>query len=168
MTLPTLFPVEYSGTSTGITNDFLKVKQDRSGSSRLYEGQISIPSGAAALSTVGLIPFNKGASFHIDSQSIFLDDVDTGTTVTVSVGWIYDDNTNNTNNLTGYTNTSTIGQTAGFIPVNQLTALTFRATANGWIVLQFLTGPTTTTGNVTFQIQGAYDGLGVDNQNNQN
>lgn len=168
MTLPTLFPVEYTGTSSGISNDFLKVKQDRSGSSRLYDGQISIPAATAALATVGLIPFNKGAQFHIDSTSVFLDDVDTGTTVTVSLGYIYDDNTNNTNNLTAWTNTSTIGQTAGFVPVNQLTGLTFRATANGWVVLQLLTGPTTTTGNVTYQIQGSYDGLGVDNQNNQN
>lgn len=164
MTLPTIVPVEYQATST----DFLKVKVERNGCSRLYDGQISIPATTAALSTVGLVPFNKGAQFHIDANSIYLDDLDTGTTVTVSVGWIYDDSTNNTNNLTGITSTSTIGQTAGFIAPNQLTAMTFRATANGWIVLQLLTGPTTTTGNVQFQIQGAYDGLGIDNQNNQN
>lgn len=164
MTSPTIVPVEYANTAT----DFLKVKLERSGSVRLYDGQISIPATAAALSTVGLVPFNKGAQFHIDNTSVYLDDLDTGTTVTVSVGYIYDDNTNNTNNLTAWTNTSTIGQTAGFVPVNQPNGLTFRATANGWVVLQLLTGPTTTTGNVTYQIAGAYDGLGIDNQNNQN
>src|ERR1700761_4408234 len=107
MTLPTLFPVEYSGTSTGITNDFLKVKEDRSGAARIYTGQVSIPAATAALATVGLIPFNKGAQFHIDNTSVYLDDLDTGTTVTVSLGYIYDDNTNNTNNLTAWTATST-------------------------------------------------------------
>lgn len=164
MTSPTIVPVEYANTAT----DFLKVKSERSGSLRIYDGQISIPATTAALSTIGLIPFNRGAQFHIDSTSIFLDDIDTGTTVTVSVGYIYDDNVANTNNLTAWTATSTIGQTAGFIPPSGQAGLIFRATGNGWVVLQLLTGPTTTTGNVTYQISGAYDGLGIDNQNNQN
>lgn len=164
MTLPTIVDTQYDAAVT----DFLKVKSDRSGSQRLYDGQISIPAATAALTTVGLIPFNKGAQFHIDPTSIYLDDIDTATTVTVSVGYIYNDNTNNTNNLTAFTTTSTVGQTAGFVVPNNPLGLTFRATADGWVVLQLLTGPTTTTGNVTFQIAGAYDGLGIDNQNNQN
>lgn len=164
MTSPTIVPVEYDNTS----RDFLKVKEDRSGAQRLYDGQVSIASGTAALATIGLIPFNKGAQFHLDNTSVYVDDLDTGTTVTLSLGYIYDDNTNNTNNLTAWTATSTIGQAAGFLAVAGTAGLTFRATANGWVVVQFLTGPTTTTGNVTFQIAGSYDGLGIDNQNNQN
>src|ERR1700753_3862852 len=108
MTTPTIVPLEYSATST----DFLKVKEDRSGAASRSDGQISIPAATAALSTVGLVPFNKGAQFHIDNTSVYVDDLDSGTTVTLSLGYIYDDNINNTNNLTAWTATSTIGQTA--------------------------------------------------------
>lgn len=161
MTTPTIVGPQYSGTST----DFLKVKEDRSGAARLYSDIISIPSGTAAASTVGLIPFNKGARFKLDSASIYVDDVDSGTTVTTTVGYVYDDNVTYTNNLTAWASSATTAQSGGYLAINQLAGLTFVAQANGWVVLQILAGPTTTTGNVSFDILGSYDGVQTGNQN---
>ncbi len=51
--------------------------------------------------------------------------------------------------------------------VHASTAPPFVATGNGWVVLQISAGPTTTTGNASFNILTAYDGRGVNNQNSQ-
>ena len=72
-----------------------------------------------------------------------------------------------TNNLTAWATSSTAAQAGGFVTVQGLAGIQFDAQGDGWVVLQILAGPTTTTGNVTFQITGSYDGVGLDNQNNQ-
>lgn len=164
MTTPSILPVEYDGTS----RDYLKVKDDRSGASRQYRGAVTVPSGTVATTIVGLVPFNKGAAFKINSSSIYVADIGAGTT-TISIGYVYDDNTNNTNNQTAWASASTAIQAGGFITMTAGTAgISFVATANGWVCATINTATTDASGAITFQIDGVYDGLGADNSNNQN
>lgn len=163
MTLPTIVPTSYDGT----TNDFLKVKEDRSGAVRAYSGSVTVPSGTAFTTIVGLVPFNKGARFHLDNTSIYVADIGAGTT-TISIGYVYSDNTNNTNNATAWASASTAIQAGGFISLTAGAAgLNFDATADGWVVATINTASTDADGAISFQILGAYDGLGISNQNNQ-
>ena len=164
MTTPSLYPIEYDGTF----RDYLKVKSERSGSSRIYGGSVAVPSGTAATTIVGLVPFNKGARFHLDNSSIYVPDIGAGTT-TVSIGYVYDDNVTYTNNQTAWASAATAIQSGGFVTMTaSANGIGFVAAANGWIVATINTVATDATGSLTFQFSGAYDGLGLDNSNNQN
>lgn len=164
MTTPTIFPVEYDGSS----RDYLKVKTDRSGAAHIYAGSVSVTTGTPAATIIGLIPFNKGARFNISSTDIFVADIGQGTT-TISIGYIYDDNVTFTNNQTAYASASTAIQSGGFISMTaSANGIGFVAAGNGWLVATINTAATDATGAITFQIKGSYDGLGLDNSNNQN
>lgn len=167
MTLPTIYPVEYNGTATGLSPDFTKVKADRSGAARVYSGSVSVVSGTAATTIIGLVPFNKGARFHLSNTSIYVPDIGAGTT-TISIGYVYSDNTNNTNNATAWASASTAIQAGGYVSLTAAaTGLNFVATADGWVVATINTAATDATGSISFQILGSYDGLGINNQNEQ-
>lgn len=164
MTLPTITDTQYDGTAT----DFFKVKSDRSGAARIYAGAVTVPTGTAFTSTVGLIPFNKGARFHFDSTSVYVADIGAATT-TISLGYIYNDNVTYTNNQTAWASASTAIQAGGYVALTAGAAgLTFIAQSDGWVVATINTANTDATGDISFQVLGTYDGLGVDNQNNQN
>jgi len=164
MTTPSIYPTQYDATS----RDFRKVKKDRSGALRLYTGAVTIPSGTVATTIVGLIPFNKGAKFDIGSTDIYIADIGAATT-TVSIGWVYDDNVTYTNNQIGFASASTAIQAGGFISMTaSASGLSFVADGNGWLVATINTASTDTSGAITFSIRGVYDGLGVNNSNNQN
>lgn len=163
MTLPTIVDTQYDGTAT----DFLKVKSDRSGAAREYVGVVSVPSGTAANAYVGLIPFNKGARFHIDDKSVYCGNFGAGTT-TVNLGYIYNDNTTYTNDVDAWASLSTAAQSGGWITVDEIEGMSFVAAADGWVTVQLIAADADATANIVFQITGAYDGLGADNQNNQN
>jgi len=164
MTLPSIVPTQYDIT----TRDFFKVKIDRSGAVHLYTGAVTVPSGTVATTIIGLVPFNKGARFDMGNTDIYVADIGAATT-TVSIGWVYDDNVTYTNNQTGYASASTAIQAGGFISMTAGTAgLAFVAADNGWIVATINTASTDVSGAITFCLRGAYDGLGVNNSNNQN
>lgn len=164
MTTPSLFPIEYDGSE----RDYLKTKLDRSGASRSYRGAVLVPTGTAAATIIGLVPFNKGASFHIDNASIYTPNIGAGTT-TVSIGYVYDDNVTYTNNQTAWASAATSIQDGGFVAMTaSANGINFVAQANGWVVATINTAATDANGSIAFQISGAYDGLGVDNSNNQN
>ena len=164
MTLPSIVPTQYDTTTRG----FLKVKIDRSGATHLYTGAVTVPSATVATTIVGLIPFNRGAKFNIGNSDIHVADIGAGTT-TVSIGWVYDDNVTFTNNQTGFASASTAIQSGGFISMTAGTAgLSFVAAGDGWIVATINTASTDASGAITFSVRGAYDGLGVNNSNNQN
>lgn len=163
MTLPTVYPAQYDGTAV----DFLKVKSDRDGCARIYAGSVSVPSGTAADAYVGLVPFNRGARFSIGDKSVYCGNFGAGTT-TVNLGIIYDDNTNNTNDVDAWASLSTAPQSGGFITVDEKEGVSFVATANGWVVAQLKAADADATADITFNFTGAYDGLGVNNQNGQN
>lgn len=163
MTLPTIVPVEYDGS----TNDFLKTKSDRSGAARVYSEAVSVPSGTTTTTIVGLIPFNKG--FRVDEKSIGAFSGALGTSVTVSLGVVYNDNTNNTNNATLYASALTAAAAGGeLVPVASAANLGYVTTADGWVVATIGGATTGSTGAINIQCVGSYDGLGVDNSNTQN
>lgn len=163
MTTPSIVPAEYAGTST----DYLKVKSDRSGADRLYAGAVSVPSGTVTSTVIGLVPFNKGARFHLDNTSVYFANIGDGS-FTADLGYIYDDNVTYTNNTTAWASASTAGRSGGFVTIDAATTgIGFVAAANGWIAVTTGGSTTDATGNITFQFSGAYDGLGLDNSNNQ-
>lgn len=163
MTTPTVLPTQYDGTY----RDYLKVKEDRSGAAREYRGSVSVPSGTTANSYVGLVPFNKGASFTIGDKSVYCGNFGAGTT-TVNLGYVYDDNTTYTNNADAWASLSAAPQSGGWITVDEIDGMTFVAEANGWIVVQLVAADADATQSILFNFTGAYDGLGVSNSNNQN
>lgn len=164
MTLPTIYPTQYAGTTT----DFLKVKSDRSGSARLYADSVTVASGTAATTIIGLVPFNKGARFHFDSSSVYVPDIGAGST-TISLGYVYSDNVTYTNNQTAWASAATAIQSGGFVTLTAgASGLNFVAAADGWVVATINTAATDAEGAISFQIMGSYDGLGIGNSNNQN
>lgn len=164
MTLPTIYPTQYAGTTT----DFLKVKSDRSGSARLYADSVTVASGTAATTIIGLVPFNKGARFHFDNSSVYVPDIGAGST-TISLGYVYSDNVTYTNNQTAWASAATAIQSGGFVTLTAgASGLNFVAAADGWVVATINTAATDAEGAISFQIMGSYDGLGIGNSNNQN
>lgn len=163
MTTPSIYPTQYDGTF----RDFLKVKSDRSGSLREYRGAVSVVSGTTATTIIGLVPFIKGASFLIGNTSIYVPDIGAGST-TISIGYVYDDNVTYTNNQTAWASAATAIQSGGFITMTaSASGINFVAEANGWVVATINTASTDATGSIAFQFSGAYDGIGVNNSNNQ-
>lgn len=162
MTLPTVVDTQYDGTTT----DFLKVKSDRSGAARVYAGVVSVPSGTAANAYVGLVPFNKGARFTIGDKSVYCGNFGAGTT-TVNLGYIYNDNVTYTNDVDAWASLSAAPQSGGFVTVDEIEGMAFVAQADGWITIQLIAADADATANIQFNFVGAYDGVGVDNQNNQ-
>ncbi len=162
MTLPTIVPVEYSGTAL----DFLKVKVDRSGAARMAAGKVTVPSGTAFTTIVGLFPFNKGARFEVNSFNVHCGNFGAATT-TIDLGIVYNDNTNNTNDVDAFAAASTAPQSGGFVTPTNVAGLQLVTTADGWVVATINTANADADGDITFSIPVAYDGLGQDNSNNQ-
>jgi hypothetical protein len=163
MTLPTVFPTQYQGTAT----DFLKVKVDKSGAARTYAGTVTIASGAAATTIVGLVAFNKGARFTIGDKSVYCSNFGAATT-TVDLGYIYNDNVTYTNNVDAWASAATAPQAGGFITVDEPEGVSFVAEADGWVAITINTAAADANGTITFNFDGSYDGLGLSNSNNQN
>jgi len=152
MTTPSVVPTQYSGTYL----DFLKAKCDRDGCVRLVQGTVSVPSGTAADAYVGLVPFNKGARFHITDKSIHCGDFGAGTT-TVNVGYVYDDNVTYTNDVDAWASLSNAAQSGGFVTPDEKEGMNFVAEANGWLTVQLKTAAADATASITFQVGVAYD-----------
>lgn len=158
LTLPTLYPIGYQGDAT----DFLKTKMDRSGANRTQRFKVSIPAATVTSTLVGLIPFNKGLEVNIPASYVAANTaLDTGTTITIDVGYTYYDSTLGTSSAAAFASAVTTWQSSA------LTALTlingpesvgqWRAAADGWITLTIHTGPTTTTGDVFGAFTICYD-----------
>lgn len=153
MTTPTVVPSGFAGDST----DYLKVKRDPSGAARLVTGSVTIPDATAAGAFVGLVPFQKGARFHLDDKSIHVTDIDSGTDSTVNVGVIYEDDSTYTNDPDAFASASTAGQAGGFVSIDETEGLTFEAEGNGWLVLENEANITEAEGTVTFSVIVSYD-----------
>lgn len=158
MTLPTLYPTGYLGT----TNDFLHTKVDRSGAIRSMRGSVSIPNGTLTAVVVGLAPFNKGESLNYGSR-IYAADIDTASAVTLDIGYVYSDNTTYTNVQDAFVAASTAGQAGGMIEMTSLAGMTWSAAADGWICATVRAASTGATGSLTFNLGIAYDTSGVTN-----
>lgn len=163
MTTPNIVPTQYQAAAT----DFLTVKTDRSGAARVYAGTVSVPSGTVATSIVGLVPFRKGARFAIGDKSVYCGNFGAATT-TVDLGYIYNDNVTFTNDVDAWASAATAPQAGGFVTVDEIVGHTFVAAADGWIAATINTANADATADISFNFVGAYDGLGINNSNNQN
>ena len=154
MTTPSLYPSKFAGSSL----DFNKTKQLNDGGMQMQQGTVSVPSSTASGTVIGLVPFRKGFSFSAGSSYIYTADLDTGTSVTFSVGYVYDDNTTYTNAASAFASAVTTPQSGGAITLAPTTAaaIGWVADADGWIAITTGGGSTTTTGSVSFQICGTY------------
>ena len=143
---------------------YRSAKVDRSGKVQGEYFSVSVPSGTTvAAGIIGLVPFQTGAKFNYDS-SIFANAL--GTSVTVSLGYIYDDNVTFTNQTAGFL-ALTAANTAGTKLVPNVEAGTAwkaidsfvgnGALANGWIVAVIGGATTGTTNAIYGQINLMYD-----------
>jgi len=160
MALPTIYPTRYAGTA----KVFLKVKADRSGAARICAGAVTSSSGTATDTYVGLFPFNKGARVIIGDKSVYVGDIGT-TATTVNLGYLYE--TSTSSDADAWVSLSTASGSGGYLTVDEIQGLSFVAADNGWVTLQIAGAATNAAGDVTFQAIEAYDGLGVNNSNNQ-
>lgn len=159
MTLPTEYPSGFNGTSS----DFSKAKADRSGALRSYPFHLTTSTAILTSGTViGLVPVRKGARLHRPGCAFACDDLDTGNAVTISLGIVYDDTTNNTSVPDKYVAAGgTFLQSAS----TSLTLLTttvadeYIVTGDGWLALTTATASTTTVGTIHGVVAIAYDGL---------
>lgn len=153
MTTPSIVPTGFAGDDT----DYLKTKCDRSGAVRRVQGSVSVPASTATDTIIGLFPFNSGMSLAgLSGYNFYTADLDTSTNVTIDLGVVYDNNTDNTNDLDLITSASTAPQAGGFIAPDEIEWMTYVTTANGWVVAQ-VNAATTTTGSITFNVPITYD-----------
>lgn len=155
MTLPTVYPTGFSGTAT----DFTLCKADRSGALRSSAFTLTTPAVNTAATVIGLVPVKKGARLHLPGCRISNDDLDSGNTVTCSIGIVYDDTVNNTSVPAQYVATTNTGlqsaQTFTLLTTNA--ADTYVATGNGWVAITTATASTTTAGTIHGVIAITYD-----------
>ena len=154
MTTPGIVPTKYAGTDA----DYLNAPRLDSGAVKMVHGSVSIPASTATDTIIGLVPFQKGASFTIGNSSIHSADLDSSTNVTLDVGIVYDNNTTYTNDLDAWVSASTAPQNGGFCTVDEKEGLTLITQANGWLVAQ-VNAATTTTGSITFNVGVSYGNI---------
>lgn len=152
MTTPTIVPTGYNADST----DYLKVKRDTFGASRTVAGSVTVSSGTAADAFVGLVPFQKGATFTIGDKSVYAGDFGAGTT-TVNLGIIYEDDTSFTNDVDAFASESDAAQAGGFVTVDEVEGLTLVAEGNGWLAAQVLTADADSDADIDFNVIVSYD-----------
>lgn len=153
MTQPTNVPVGYQNTVL----DYLHTKVERDGSERAAYGVISVPTGTTTTTSFGMVPFNKGARL----SGLFTNVAALGTSVTADIGYVYSDNTNNTNKSNAFAAASTVAAAGGSIVVATPDVATWTATADGWILLTIGGATTGSTGNVSYRVGLCYDTGGL-------
>lgn len=152
MTTPGIVPTQY----VGLTKPWLLAPVDKGGKEQLVAGTVSIPALTATDTIIGLVPFQPGARFKIDSASVYSADLDSSTNVTMDIGYVFDENSTYTNDLDAWVSASTAPQAGGFLTVDEVEGLTFVAGGNGWLTAQ-VNAATTTTGLITFAVTVSYD-----------
>ena len=152
MTTPNVVPTGFAGNST----DFLKAKRDTFGALRNVRGSVTVPSGTATNSFVGLVPFQKGASFSISNASVHCGNFGAGTT-NVNLGIIYDDDAIFTDDPDAFVSASTAARSGGFLTIDETAGLTFEAEGDGWLAVQVLAAAADATADITFNVGVTYD-----------
>ena len=112
----------------------------------------------ASGTVIGMIPFNKNASIEMGSGAMLAPDLDTGTDVTYTLGFVYDDNVTFTNDPDAFITTATDFQTAAnFKAFDGTGGFTFVAEADGWIAITTGGGSTTTAAQTTLECRVTYE-----------
>lgn len=144
---------------TGYQNDsfdYNKAPVDRSGAVRNVSGTTVMPTATAEGAFVGLVPFQKGATFLVHDKSFHITDIDGGTDSLVNVGIIYADTDEGTDDVDAFALASTAGQAGGFIALTNVAGLTYTTTGNGWVALENDTNISESEGTITFNIGVSY------------
>lgn len=152
MTDMNIVPDQYAGDNT----DFLKVKKDTFGALRQVKGTVTVTSGLSTGSYVGLVPFQKGATFTINNASVYCADFG-GASTTVDLGIIYDDNSSFTNDEDAFASASTAAQSGGFVTVDEVEGMTLETEGNGWLAVKIEGAATDAEADITFNVGVAYD-----------
>jgi len=146
---------------TGYKNDyrdFLNAPAvDRSGAVRSVAGSVVVPIATAVGALVGLVPFQKGARFILDSTSVYITDIDEGTDSTLDLGIIYASEADGTDDPDAFVSASTVGRTGGFLAIDEIEGMTLVTTGNGWLALKNKANITEAEGTVTYRVQVVYD-----------
>ena len=153
MAVPTIIPTKY-GSSATAAQRFAKV--DKSGASRIQVGAVSVPSGTAAATVVGLVPFRAGATLVRGSTSVHFANIGDGS-FTADIGYVYN-SASFTDDADAFAAADTAGRTGGFATLGATAGLTWVAEADGWIAVTTGGSTTDATGNITFQVGLSYDG----------
>jgi hypothetical protein len=173
---------------TGYTDDYqdfiVRVKSDKSGAVRLTTGMVNVSSGTTIGTYIGLAPFNKGAKLLTGASQIYVPQLDSGTGLTMSVGYLYTDSSsagsNAASNSSAYSSSDSHSQLAGggLITLGNttagsslavqpgVTAQTIDLIGDGWFVIQTGTASTATNqaaAAISFSLAVAYDQSGVQN-----
>lgn len=153
MTTPTVVPTGFQNDET----DYLNVKCDRSGAVRQACGSVVVPLATAAGAFVGLVPFNAGARFIVNSVSVHTTDIDNGTDSLLNLGIIYQNTDEGTDDVDAFASASTAGQAGGFIAVDETSGMTLVTTGNGWLAVENDVNVTEVEGTITFNVGVVYD-----------
>lgn len=149
MTTPSIVPTQFAGTD----KDYYEAPGPRDGRVQLVAGAVSVPSGTAATTVVGLIPFQKGASFH--APNFYVGDL-TDNSGTLDFGIVYDNNTDNTNDVDLFASLSTAGRAGGYVTLDEVAWMNYVTTANGWIAVTLNTSAADATASITFNVGVSY------------
>lgn len=151
LTLPTIYGGKYAGTSA----DFRNCKVDRSGAVRREYFSVSIPTGTATATYVGLVPFQKNARIALGSP--YIADVGDGS-FTFDIGILYYDSTLGTSDDDAFASAMTTGQSGGLIVLDEHAWIDVLTEADGWVVLKTGGSTTNSTGVIKGHASVSYDG----------
>lgn len=159
LTLPTLAPTPYALTN----KDFNLCKADRSGALRGQKFTLSVPSGTASGTLIGLVPFQKGFTISLSASNLCMVQLDNSSTVTLSWGYTYYDSTLGTSQQANFASAVTTAQAGGEVSkATTEAARIWTAAAPGWITVLTAAAATNVTGDIYGEIVGSYDvSLGV-------
>lgn len=149
MTTPTIVPTRYLGTDV----DYLNAPRTSNGMVAVVAGAVPVPSGTVATTVVGLFPVQKGATFH--APDFHCGNFGAATT-TVSIGIVYDDNVNNTDDVDLFASAATAPQAGGYVTLDEPEWLNYVTTANGWVAATINTANADATANLTFNVGVQY------------
>jgi hypothetical protein len=154
MTLPTIYPANFSGTTT----DFTKAKVERSGAMRASVFTVTVPTTTASATVIGLVPVQKGARLVLPACRITADSLGSNSETT-KVGIVYDDTTNNTSSPAVYVATGDTTVQAGgtYTLLTTDAADSYVCTGNGWVAITTEAAATTAQGTIHGVITITYD-----------
>lgn len=148
MTTPTIF-------SDKAANAYI-AKVHRDGSSASQKVTATIPASTVSGTNVGLIRFDTG--FTLTSFALKIPDLDTGSSVTFTVGYLYDGTTGESAAaLLGATSAQAAGDYVWPIAGGLLTGTTFTATGPGYVSITTGGATTTTAGDFVMTASFTYD-----------
>ncbi len=151
MAVPTIVPTEFTGTS----QDFNIAKIDRTGAARPQFVTVSVPSGTASGTVVGLVPFRRGATLVRGATSVHIANIGDGS-FTADVGFVYQ-SASFTDDPDAFAAADIAGRTGGFVTLGATAGLSWVAEADGWIAVTTGGSSTDNTGSIQGQITLAYD-----------